>query len=84
MAKAPATSEKKGAQRSVAVAIGLLLCLSIPWYFPSGDGRPFVFGVPLWCAVAFSCYCAIAAIVVVAMPLIWDEASVEEEEGRRE
>ena len=66
-------SGRKLVQRVVAVAIVSLLCLSVPWYFPAGDGRPFVLGLPLWFIVSFSSYVAIAAIVVVTMPLIWDD-----------
>ncbi len=61
--------------RRLTWAIVGLLVLSVPWYFPAGDGRPFVFGVPLWCVVSFACYSAIAAIVVIAIPRLWDDTT---------
>jgi hypothetical protein len=49
----------------------------VPWYFPAGDGRPFIYGVPLWCVVSLACYAAIAAIVAVLIPRLWDEGVAE-------
>jgi len=63
--------------RGLGAAIVLLLALSVPWYFPDGDGGPFVAGVPLWCVVSFACYCAIAAIVALWLPDLWDERPAE-------
>ena len=57
--------------------IVILLVFSVPWYFPAGDGGPFVWGVPLWCFVSFACCCAIALIVAIRLPALWDEQGVE-------
>ena len=73
MGSAPKSSGTGGPSRALTAVIVALLVLSIPWYFPAGDGGPFILGVPLWCVVAFGCYCAIAAIVATLMPALWDE-----------
>lgn len=72
------SDRRVGQSRLLAWTIVVLLILSVPWYFPAGDGSPFVFGVPLWCFVSFSCCSAIAAIVAVALPRLWDEEGSEE------
>ena len=69
---------RPGTSRRLASLIVVLLVLSVPWYFPAGDGRPFVFSVPLWCFVSLGCYVAIAAIVAARLPRLWDETNAEE------
>ncbi len=51
----------------------VLLVLSVPWYFPAGDGGPFIGGMPLWFLVSFACYSAIAGIVALRLPRFWDD-----------
>ncbi len=70
--------EQRVSSRAVSWTITALLVLSVPWYFPAGDGSPFVFGVPLWCFVSFGCCTAIAAIVVAFLPLLWGDVADEE------
>lgn len=77
MARTSRTADA-GPSRALGWTIVVLLCLSVPWYFPAGDGRPFVFGVPLWCVVSFACYVAIASIVALRLPRLWDERGAEE------
>jgi hypothetical protein len=62
-----------------ALLVGALLVLSVPWYFPAGDGSPFVFGFPLWALVSLGCYAAIAALVAWRLPRIWRAAPLDEE-----
>ena len=69
--------KRRSRVRPLAWVIVALLVLSVPWYFPAGDGSPFILGVPLWCFVSFSCCSAIAAIVVFALPALWDEDGAE-------
>ncbi len=76
---AGAVSERRAKSRRVGWAIVVLLVLSVPWYFPAGDGSPFVFGVPLWCFVSFGCCTGIASIVVAFLPVLWDEVADEEQ-----
>lgn len=70
--------ERRGRGR-LGWIIVVLLVLSVPWYFPAGDGRPFVFGVPLWCLVSFACCTAIAAIVASRMSALWDDGDSQED-----
>lgn len=70
---ATADADRRRTRRRTAVSIVALLVLSVPWYFPAGDGGPFIGGAPLWFLVSFACYTAIAAIVAVRLPAIWDD-----------
>ncbi len=69
--------KRRSQARLLAWTIVALLVLSVPWYFPAGDGSPFILGVPLWCFVSFACCSAIAAIVAIALPRLWDEVDTE-------
>lgn len=70
----PADAPRRGGSaRYLAWTIVGLLALSVPWYFPGGDGGPYLAGAPLWSVVSFACYAAIAAIVALLLPHLWDE-----------
>ena len=67
------------AERTTALLVALLLVFSVPWYFPSGDGAPFVLGFPLWAFVSLSCYAAVAALIAWRLPHIWGSAPGDDE-----
>ena len=61
-------------ETGTALIVCVLLVLSVPWYFPAGDGAPFVLGFPLWGLVSLSCYAAIAVLVAWRLPRIWQSS----------
>lgn len=69
-------SDERRRSRSVRrtwVLYGLLLVLSVPWYFPAGSGEPLVLGFPLWCFVSLCCYLGVAALTVLRIGRLWDD-----------
>jgi hypothetical protein len=59
--------------RRVWVLYALLLVLSVPWYFPVGNGEPLVFGFPLWCFVSLCCYVGVALLTIWRLDHLWED-----------
>jgi hypothetical protein len=57
------------------VCIGILYCLSVPWYRSDSQELSLFLGLPDWVAVAIICY----GLVAVLNSLAWMQTSIEDD-----
>jgi hypothetical protein len=57
------------------VCIGILYCLSVPWYRSDSQELSLFLGLPDWVAVAVICY----GLVAVLNSLAWMHTSIEDD-----
>jgi len=57
------------------VCIGILYCISVPWYRSDSQELELFLGLPDWVAVAVICY----GLVAILNSLAWVQTSVEDD-----
>ncbi len=57
--------------RFIWTVYDVLLVLSIPWYWPVGQGGTLLLGFPLWAVVSLGCYLGAAVFTVFAIGPLW-------------
>ncbi|WP_110670697.1 hypothetical protein [Salinicola halophilus] len=68
--------------KSPVVWIGfiLLFALVTPWYFPSGDFRPLLWGVPYWAVIVLGASLALSLFITWVVATQW-QTGADDDEG---
>ncbi|WP_085524343.1 hypothetical protein [Tuberibacillus sp. Marseille-P3662] len=66
------------------VILGIIIILSVPWYFPTGSYEPLFFGVPYWAFIVIGVSFILSAFINYVIKYQWNLIEDEEEQAKED